>query len=438
MTLGRTTARTRGPGAFTLIELLVVVAIIAILAAMLLPALSAAREKARRASCMSNLKQMGTALKAYAGDYASYFPCSPGWGGEANAALGSIAENYWHIRGVSDNSGGAFTDRGETILTGPRTGSVAILGYFGYRPGHLFRTIYAGRRCSVTTAGAETAYTAGSLAMGPNGAGYLLDGGYISDVKPFFCPTAQDSMPPDPFYSTTDYKMASRMAELKRAGAESKQGLMRGDWSELPVFSVYYCGRAVQSSYNYRNVPTVTPAIWTSYPASIPATGPEVLAKSLQFVVKYTRPGVIVTPGGPAIKTQKLLGGRAVMSDSFSNPNVKDGTAYGAGDSRDPVPGMGQYAHREGYNVLYGDGAAKWYGDGQAKMLWWTYGKRAAYTYTSGREVQMQQTVQLSGCYEGVSIDGLAPANTVYLTGANPASVTAWHLLDADNGVDVE
>ena len=60
--------------AFTLIELLVVIAIIAILASILFPVFARARENARAASCLSNMKQMGLAIEMYKQDYDGWYP----------------------------------------------------------------------------------------------------------------------------------------------------------------------------------------------------------------------------------------------------------------------------------------------------------------------------------------------------------------------------
>src|SRR6476469_3381975 len=94
-------ARSNRTHAFTLIELLVAIAIIAILAAILFPVFAQAREKARQASCQSNLRQLGLATMMYTQDYDEVFPLAQYsdstvyWFGKCVANCASFSNKTW-------------------------------------------------------------------------------------------------------------------------------------------------------------------------------------------------------------------------------------------------------------------------------------------------------------------------------------------------------
>ena len=134
--------KTRG---FTLIELLVVIAIIAILAAMLLPALQSARERGRRGSCISNLKQIGTALMQYAQDNREKMPAGPC----RTSSTVSDAKNVFLDKDFEDAEG-------------------AING-FNVLIGHEYLSDYAVYTCPSSTATTGTAGTDGEGTLSVSG-----------------------------------------------------------------------------------------------------------------------------------------------------------------------------------------------------------------------------------------------------------------------------
>lgn len=94
--------RKKSFSAFTLIELLVVIAIIAILAAILFPVFAQAREKARQTSCLSNMKQLGTAALMYTQDYDETWPLT-----YVDLGTGEDAQYIWTVPLKSDSAADA-------------------------------------------------------------------------------------------------------------------------------------------------------------------------------------------------------------------------------------------------------------------------------------------------------------------------------------------
>ena len=165
------------------------------------------------------------------------------------------------------------------------------------------------------------------------------------------------------------------MRDLKAAGGNDHEALSSGKWEWLDPWNTNhasgYRGLAIQSTYHYRNVPLAIATACGYWPPS------EAIAPVDQVYMGYTKPQVVAEAGCPPFKTQKLLGGRALVSDTFSWHNK------GSGSSLPDEPGLGYYAHREGYNVLYGDWSAKWYGDPDQRIMWPTQvpyaGARSSY-----------------------------------------------------------
>jgi prepilin-type N-terminal cleavage/methylation domain-containing protein/prepilin-type processing-associated H-X9-DG protein len=156
---------------FTLIELLVVIAIIAILAAILFPVFAKAREKARQTSCLSNVRQLCTAILSYAQDYDETLPFCMIYCGSLTDQMTGWTRGYWGY----PNEIAPYVKNWQIFLCPSRKNDKPGYAYAvdcGYWGGGGSGSWYTGQSLGVAAYPAATVLLCDHFEIYSNGAGY--------------------------------------------------------------------------------------------------------------------------------------------------------------------------------------------------------------------------------------------------------------------------